>query len=138
MKPSEVQDAVISALEAWPTVSAFVPIILDDSQTNWERDVLEALDARGVCIVVGNVVSTNAEIAFPGKQAVVKCTAWLEIYETRQVAHSPEGVALIEAVVEALIQNKLVTGFTSHAPRTEKGGTVTECLFEVTATIGVP
>lgn len=136
MSPTDIQSRFAALLSASSECIQFAPFITDDSQTNISVLIQNACDQKGVCIVIGDVIGrSSAEIPFPGGTAVVRCTVWMEVYENLQVPHTPSSVALSDAVIRALIQDKAVVSFDTHAPRIEQGGIVTEFLIEAIATI---
>lgn len=104
MTLSEIQPVIAARIAAVPALAAFGAILIEDPSEDPKvtTDAISArLRATGVCIEVGvpsilNSVNTGSGGTFSRISAVVY------VAEAPMVAHSPAKLPLVDAVVEAL------------------------------------
>lgn len=136
MKASEIHARLAALIAAKPSLASFVPILTEDSSTDLRPTIDAALSARGVCIALPDIAAAENNSAASGRRAQLTVGAAVLAYDLPNVTHSPAGLLLIEAIVEAVLADEDF-GFVSwgrfeHA----SGGQVTLIDFNARVTIG--
>lgn len=136
MKPSEIHARLAALIAAEPSLATFVPILAEDSQTDLRPVIDAALTARGVCIALADIPAVEASSAASGRRAQVTAGAAVLVYDLPNVTHSPAGLLLVEAVIEAVLAdadfNFVSAGRFEHA----SGGQVALLDFNARCTLG--
>ena len=136
MKSSDIHARLAALIAAKPELASFVPILVEDSTTDLRPVIDAALTARGVCIALADIPAAENNSASAGRRAQLTAGAAVLVYDLPNVAHSPAGLLLIEAVVEAVLADEDF-GFVSWG-RFEhgSGGQVALIDFNARVTIG--
>lgn len=136
MKASTIHARLAALIAAKPSLSTFVPVLIEDSQTDLKPAIDAALTARGVCIALEDIVGAEVDSAASGRRAQLKAGASVFVYDLPNVAHSPAGLLLVEAVIEAVLADEdfKVVGFGRFAHAS--GGQLAVIDFNARVTIG--
>lgn len=102
MRLSQIQSTIAGLIASVPAVG---PVIVEDFTTDNTQAIEDALAARGVVVVVDDLMTAEAG-SVEGARAALRASVTVYVCETPEPAHSPTGYALIEAIIGAVITNR--------------------------------
>lgn len=136
MRIHQIQSTAAALMLAVPAIAAFGAILLEDGVTDHEPAILERLDTEGACIVIGDIATTERDQASRGTRVIAQSALAVFIFEAPGHTHSPNGLALVYAVVTALSGNEEITVNAIDRGTNEKGGVLTVIDFNARVMLG--
>lgn len=136
MKASAIQARLVALLAVSVSVAAFAPILIEDSSTDLQPSIAAALTARGACIALADIPGSEVSSAASGRRTQASAVASVLIYDLPNVSHSPAGILLIEAVIEAVLADEDFAFVAWSRFEHQHGGQVAVIDFNARVTLG--
>ena len=108
MKFSAVQTYFAARLGASTALASLLPVLVydeDRDETAYETQLDTAIAERGVALEIGEPDASGG--ASPSGRTLLAGTCTIYAAESRTVAHTPRGQALVEAIVAAACDQSL-------------------------------
>lgn len=136
MRIHEIQSTASALILGVAGLAAFGSILIEDGVTDHEPAILERLDTEGVCIVLGDIATTERDQVSKGTRVIGQAALSVFVFEAPGHTHSPSGLALVDAVVTAISGNEEIVFNALDRGTNEKGGVLTVIDFNARVMLG--
>lgn len=130
MNLSAVPARAMALLASDTRIAPFAPFLVEDGVSNYSVEVDKALNARGACLLLADVMGGKVDPSDVAMATIVMLPIF--IFDAPGKAHEPSGLDLIQAVIEALTSRHEFRLLEFGQFKNEKGGVLTICEFNCT------